>query len=217
MHKTLARQIDRYLEDMVIEDPKFHELFEAVSATYEGLDQDRLLIERSLDISSKEMRGLIALLQTTLDSIGEGIIVIDIKGHVVNYNKRFLEIWQVPEEIMETKDSEKVVGWGVDKVFDPKGFQQKIDEAFASANDGPLHVIKFKDGRTVEVNSKPQIVDGVTMGRVWSFRDITKHLITEDELKTKLNALERLNKAMIDRELKMVELKKKIAQLESTQ
>jgi sensor histidine kinase regulating citrate/malate metabolism len=75
-------------------------------------------------------------------------------------------------------------------------------------------MVKLHDGRTVEINTRPQLLDGKPVGRVWSFRDVSELLQVEDELTKKLSALERLNKAMVNRELKMVELKKRIAELE---
>jgi PAS domain-containing protein len=215
MHKTLARQVAHHINDPSLVSSPWTELLDAVSTTYEGFDQDRLLIERSLEISSRELKGLIALLQATLDSIGEGILVINSSGQMINHNKRFLEIWDIPEEIMKTHDNEKAITYVLDKIIDPIGFRKNINNAFANAVNNSAYVVKFKDGKIVEMNSRPQLVDGENVGRVWSFRDITLHLITEEELKTKLSALERLNKAMIDRELKMVELKKKIVSLES--
>lgn len=109
MHKTLLRQIDHHIQDANAIPAAWQALLEAVSNTYEGFDQDRLLIERSLEVSSNELKGLIALLQATLDSTSEGILVINARGQMANYNKRFLEIWKIPEEIMRTHDTQKAV------------------------------------------------------------------------------------------------------------
>lgn len=217
MHKTLLRQIGHHIQDANAIPAAWQALLEAVSKTYEGFDQDRLLIERSLEVSSNELKGLIALLQATLDSTSEGILVINARGQMANYNKRFLEIWKIPEEIMRTHDTQKAINAVADQMEDPTTFKQHIIGVLNNDSEERSLVVRFIDGRTVEMNSKPHIVDNKSIGRVWSFRDITKHLTVENELKTKLDALERLNKAMVDREIKMVELKRRIAQLEERQ
>lgn len=54
-HKTLVRQIRKYLGDNPQINTDFTELLKAVSATYTHADDDRALIERSLEISSREL------------------------------------------------------------------------------------------------------------------------------------------------------------------
>lgn len=206
MHKTLLRQIQHAFGEVPAISPEWKRLLSAVSITYEGFDKDRTLIERSLEISSTELKGLIALLQATLDSINEGILVVDKKNKIVNHNKRFIEICQIPEHIMKTHDNEQAVAWMLDAVTDPDTLRRNINRA-GTPNEEGAYIFKFKDGRTVEMNSKPQIVERATLGRVWSFRDVSDVLRTEEDLKSKLGALERLNKSMIDRELKMIQLK----------
>ena len=53
-HKILERQIKKYLNDdnLIKDNAKF---VEAISKTYSQFDEDRMLAERSLDISSREM------------------------------------------------------------------------------------------------------------------------------------------------------------------
>lgn len=215
MHKTLARQIEHHIKDAAALSTEVVELLEAVSVTYENFDQDRILIERSLEISSKELRGFISLLQATLDSTNEGILVVNKEGQLMNFNKRFLEIWEIPDEIMKTRESEKSIAHALTLVVDPIGLRNHIASVNNDSVGHSTYMVKLKDGRTIEIYSRPQLLDGTAVGRVWTSRDVTEHLRGQDELQTKVNALERLNKAMIDRELKMVELKKKIADLES--
>jgi len=54
MHRLLERQIRKYFKKNAIPE-NIKGLFNAISETYVHFDEDRLLIERSLELSSKEM------------------------------------------------------------------------------------------------------------------------------------------------------------------
>lgn len=53
MHSILKRQLARYVEGEVPEE--MQEFLQAVDHAYEGFDRDRLMLERSMEISSKEL------------------------------------------------------------------------------------------------------------------------------------------------------------------
>lgn len=213
MHKILTRQIKHIFGQEPELSPEWSNLLRAVSETYEDFDRDRLLSERSLEISSTELKELVTLLQATIDSINEGILVVNEKGVMINHNKRLIEIFKVNGPLIKTQENREAVSAIFDGMEDSVAARKNFDDANRSVEDSRF-VVTFKDGRVIESNSKPHIVDSKIVGRVWSFRDITTFLKAENELKVKIVALERLNKAMIDRELKMVELKKKIKLLE---
>lgn len=54
MHRILERQIKRYLGENVAISSDWKALFESISKTYADFDEDRTLLDRSLDLSSKE-------------------------------------------------------------------------------------------------------------------------------------------------------------------
>jgi len=57
MHRLLERQIHKHLKGLSsVEKDRLEDIFEAISDAYEGYDQDRGLMERSLELSSKELR-----------------------------------------------------------------------------------------------------------------------------------------------------------------
>ena len=117
MHPTLVRQLRRATglapEEVV---SPWKELLEAVERTYTDFDEDRALIERSLEVSSSELRALIALLQATLKATNEGVLVVDGKDKVANYNQRFVDIWQVEKEVLALRDPLKILEAVVDMV-----------------------------------------------------------------------------------------------------
>lgn len=55
MHKVLARQLRRFLGEHPVITPEWQAFLAAVSQSYESNDEDRTLLERSLEISSKEL------------------------------------------------------------------------------------------------------------------------------------------------------------------
>jgi hypothetical protein len=58
LHRTLERQVKKYFPDTKVFSAEMTRFFQTVSDTYESNDQDRELIERSLDLSSKELVGI---------------------------------------------------------------------------------------------------------------------------------------------------------------
>lgn len=68
MHKLLERQLRRHFGDLAHVPPGLEAFLASVEASYEGADQDRALLERSLVISSEELvRHNIELLQRESD------------------------------------------------------------------------------------------------------------------------------------------------------
>lgn len=214
MHKTLLRQIHRALgEDPEIA-PEWQELLQMVSITYEDFDKDRILSERSLEISSKELRLAIAIMRTTLDSVGEAILVIDENQKIAYFNKRFVEIWEIPKEQITPHQTEEVITAMIEKSDDPKSFRQIIDSVNGGHEIDTDTTIKLIKQNVIAVKSSPQLLEGKNVGRVWIFRDITKYTRFKEEIQEKVTTLEQLNRTMVDRELKMIELKEKLAALE---
>ena len=75
--------------------------------------------------------------------------------------------------------------------------------------------VKRKDGSTafVEVKPVPVVEQDVLVGSMGVIRDITGRMKMEDELKHRLDEVERLNKLMVGRELKMEQFRKEIVRL----
>jgi PAS domain S-box-containing protein len=177
------------------------------------LDQDLSDLERLHAQLEQKVRERTALLRATLDATADGILVVDTRGMITDYNDAFAKMWGIPESILAAHDDEAAIAAVLDQVADPAGFRRGIREVYADPKAKVSDTIDFKDGRVFERRSQPQIVDGQTVGRVWTFRDITAQRRQEEQIKRHMEELETLNATMVGRELKMVELKEEIDRL----
>ena len=167
------------------EKPSYEELVQQVRRLEQesaGRREAEQKIERSLSI----LRG-------TLESTADGILVVNSAGRIVSHNQKFLRMWRVPEPIASTRDDNLVMGFVLDQVTDPDGFLAKLGDVYTRSDSESHDVIEFKDGRVFERYSQPQKIGSRSVGRVWSFRDITESRRAEREIQ---ESFARLRKAL---------------------
>lgn len=122
----------------------------------------------------EKLRQSISLLEATLASTADGILVVDLQGHVAAYNERFLSLWRVPSWLAARGDDAALLSFVADQLEDREEFLERIRELYAAPAEEAFDVIRFKDGRVFERCSRPQLVNDEVVGRVWSFRDVTE-------------------------------------------
>jgi PAS domain S-box-containing protein len=148
-----------------------------------------------LEESQRELARTASLHRWTLESTGDGILVVDTDGKITSFNHRFLEIWRLPEDLMTQGDDAKAVAVAAEQLRDPEGFRTRIEELYERAELEAYDLIEFKDGRMVERYCRPQVLEGEIVGRVWCFRDVTDRLRSEREkldLESRLQQSQRL-------------------------
>lgn len=126
---------------------------------------------------------LLSLLQATLESTGDGILVCDLDQRMVTWNQRFLDIWSIPGDLIRGPDPAPVQRRILDQL---SNFEEFLARAQALAEDKeasaryPLH---FRDGRVFDCYSQPQRSGAVVVGRAWSYRDMTDQWKSEQALR----------------------------------
>src|SRR6266568_2671960 len=132
------------------------------------------LVKTELQRTERDLRETLSLLNATFESTTDGILVVDLAGHIISFNRIFTELWRIPDSILEAKDSAQTLAFVLEQVVDPAGFLNKIRELYARPDASSFDVLTFKDGRIYERFSHPQRIAGKSVGRVWTFRDVTE-------------------------------------------
>jgi PAS domain S-box-containing protein len=141
-----------------------------------------------------ELQRSLSLLNATLESTADGLLVISNDRNVTSWNHKFMEMWRIPRLALGGLRDEDLLAIALPQLQDPQSFQRGIAALYSQPEAVSFDTLSLKDGRVFERYSQPQRVGDQMVGRVWSFRDVTYSRRLEDELRQaqKMEAMGRL-------------------------
>ena len=131
---------------------------------------DRTAAQRELD----ERDLLVSELQATLESTADGILVTDLAGRIRAFNRRFAQIWGLPEALLTERQDDAVYDWMRRSVVDPDGYTRRLSQISEATLLQASERITLHSGQVIERVTQPQNCRGRPCGRVWAFRDHTE-------------------------------------------
>lgn len=151
----------------------------------------RKLAEREIEYKS-------AVLGAQQESSPDAILVVDEDARIVSYNRKFLDLWKIPEELAKAGVDEPVLHSVIAQVVDADAFLARIRYLYEHKEEKSEDVLETTDGRIIERHSAPALGSGGRyFGRIWYFRDITVRKRSESELR----ASEQRFRAMIEQSI----------------
>lgn len=111
------------------------------------------------------------LLTKQQDASIEGLLTLDNNDKIISVNQRFMDIWGVSREELDTGSFTDSL---VEKVINQTRFVQSVEALSNEIGLTGIQEIELKDGRIFEYYCSALLSDeGRYFGRFWSFRNIT--------------------------------------------
>jgi PAS domain S-box-containing protein len=173
------------------------------TAVFDDEGRVRWLVGVAEDVSERKRAELaleqsVSLLRATLEATADGIVAHDLTGQVTIFNRRFAELWRVPEfAALEAIDERWPWQSILSQLSDPASFLEAAESAQDQPEVDSVDCVEFRDGRVVELFSRPQRTADDVVGRVWSLRDMTGRIRAERALREHLRRVDMQNHVLV--------------------
>ena len=123
------------------------------------------------------------ILETQLETSLDAILIVNENGNILSYNQNFIEMWQLPPELVSARVDAPVLKSVAAQAEDTEAFVARIQYLFAHPEVKSREEVRLKDGRIIDRYTDSIIGgDGKYYGRVAYFRDITESRKAAQEL-----------------------------------
>ena len=123
-----------------------------------------------------------ALLEAHNEATPYAILIIGSDAKVISYTKQFIQLWQMPQTIVDEQGDEAALNFAITVVADPDAFMERVQYLYRHPEETSYDIVPFKDGRLIERYGRAVVgKDGTYFGWAWHFRDITdQHKADQD-------------------------------------
>lgn len=155
----------------------------AILQAGERVEQELMQIRKELEEKTRQLDNALTILRATMESASHGILVTDETGLVLRFNERYLRMWNIHPSVMDTGQHRILAKFCCKHIADPQRFLNRMKEIYETWPPETSELLELSDGRTFEGTSKIQYADGRSIGRIWSFRDVTARRRAEEALR----------------------------------
>jgi signal transduction histidine kinase/CheY-like chemotaxis protein len=115
-----------------------------------------------------------SLLSAQQEASIDGILAVDANDKIVLFNRRFVEMWNIPSKLIQSRDDPPVLQWVQRQVADADAFLERVRYLVEHPNKTSRDELVLLDGRVFDRYSAPMLGTSERYyGRVWYFRDVT--------------------------------------------
>ena len=151
-------------------------------------DEDTYLVAVGMDMTERraaeeKLHFANTLLTTLRDVSPDAILVVDAHRQIISINKRFIEMWDLPPDLIQAKDAGAVLAAVASAFADPDAFIARVQYLYEHPGEAVHEEVETTDGRYLDRHTDVlRSSDGRYLGRVWFFRDVTERKLAEAEI-----------------------------------
>ena len=163
------------------------------STTVLRQDDSPMLLVMARDIEHERavedtLAQTLSQLRATLESTGNGILVIDWQGRIASMNRMFRQMWRLPDALLEARDDGAILDFIGASTKESAACRTRLREIVGPGQTQDL--LRLRDGRYIDCKSRPQYLGERIIGRVFGYHDITDVKLADAALRDARNLLE---------------------------
>ncbi|KON79848.1 ATP-binding protein [Azoarcus sp. PA01] len=152
-----------------------------------------LLLVQAKDVQNERkvedaLEQTLSQLRATLESTGNGILVIDGHGRISSMNRLFSTMWNIPDDLLLERNDAAIIEFMAEHVVESESCRTRLQAIVDSSETEDL--LRLGDGRVFECKSRPQYLGERIVGRVFGYSDITQRTHAEEALRDSRDRLE---------------------------
>ncbi|WP_255152759.1 PAS domain-containing sensor histidine kinase [Halorarius halobius] len=134
-----------------------------------------------------------SVLEAVVETVPDGILVVDKNRQFFTYNQQFVDMWGIPDDVVASGDDQRAIESVLAELERPNEFLQTVEYFYDNPDETGHELIHLSDGRTFERYTAPaKDDDGTYYGRIWVFSDVTSRKQYEKRLRALNEAARRL-------------------------
>jgi signal transduction histidine kinase len=135
----------------------------------------------------------LAVVRSIFDSTAHGIVAVSVEGDILSCNQEFADMWQIPNSLTLSVKSPECLAFFENQLKEPQLFRDSMWDVKCDLKSDRYDILQLKDGRLFAQYSRPQMLDGKIIGRVWSIWDVSAYKQAELELRQALEQSKQLS------------------------
>ncbi|WP_071188894.1 response regulator [Trichormus sp. NMC-1] len=191
------KKLDLKLDDFPLYDSVADYLF-LLQAKNSALTDAKKLTAR-LTSQRAELRATASRLRTVIESLQAGVLLEDETRHVILANQEFCDQFSIPvaPEALQGIDCQQAAQTSKQLFAEPEKFIQRVEEILSQNQIVLNEELLLEDGRILEQDYIPIVVEQKFYGHLWKYHDITQRKqaenalrLSEERLKLALDAVD---------------------------